>query len=58
MPVIPITHPTTWPPEGWAAVGLVSPSLVLHTGFVGAFAQGYGLFSSVFGVGTSQDLGY
>jgi len=25
---------------------------------VGAFAQGFGLFSSDFGVGKSQDLGY
>jgi len=49
MPEVPITHPATGPPEGWAAVGLVSSSLVLRTGVVGAFAQGFGLFSSDLG---------
>ena len=50
--------PRSGPPEGWAAVGLVSPASFFIQGVVGAFAQGFGLFSSDFGVGMSQDLGY
>ena len=57
MPDVPIAPPATGPPEGWAAVGFVSPAS-LQQGVVGAFAQGFGLFSSDFGVGMSQDLGY
>src|SRR5208337_3009934 len=56
MPEIPITHPATGPPEGSGpqaqpGVGcrLGQPILVLHQGFVGAFAQGFGLFSSDLG---------
>ncbi len=40
---------------GWA-VGLVSPASFCIQGVVGALAQGFGLFTSDFGVGTSQDL--
>jgi len=25
-----ITHPSTWTPEGWAAVGLVSPAFFIR----------------------------
>ena len=64
MPKAPITHPSIWPlegsgPQAQPGVGcrLGQPSLVFHTGVLGKFAQGFGLFSSDFGVGTSQDLG-
>ena len=47
-------------PQAQPGVGcrLGQPSLVLHQGAGGEFAQVFGPFSSVFGVGTSQDLGY
>ena len=64
MPDLPIAHPATGPPEGSGpqvqpGVGcrLGQPS-VFHQGVVGAFAWGFGLFSSDFGVGTSPNLGY
>ena len=57
IPSVPITHPSTWHSEGWEAVGLVSPASFCIQGVVGAFTEGFGLFSSDFGVGTSQDLG-
>ena len=44
---------TTGPPDGWA-VGLVSPASFCIQGVVGAFAWGFGLFSSDFEVGTSR----
>jgi hypothetical protein len=30
MPEVPIAHPATGPPEGWAAVGLVSPAFCIR----------------------------
>jgi len=49
------------PPErahgGVGGCRLGQPS-VFHQGVVGAFTEGFGLFSSDFGVGMSQDLGY
>ena len=64
MPDLPIAHPSTGPTEGSGpqaqpGVGcrLGQPS-VFHQGVVGAFTEVFGLFSSVFGVGTRQDLGY
>ena len=64
MPDVPIALPATGSPEGSAhtqsvgwAVGFVSPAFLIR-GVVGAFAQGFGLFFSDFGVGTCQDLGY
>jgi len=50
----------TQPPGTWRVGGCRpgQPSLVFHQGVAGAFAQGFGLFSSVIGVGTSQDLDY
>ena len=47
----------TGPPEGWAAVGFVSPAF-FNRGVVGAFAEGFGVLTSDFGVGKSQDLGF
>jgi len=41
---------------GWA-VGFVSPAFFIR-GFVGALTEGFGLFTSDFGVGQSQELGY
>jgi len=58
MPDVPIAPPATGHLVGWAAVGFVSPALFCIQGVVGSFAWGFGLFSSDFGVGTSQDLGY
>ncbi len=49
--------PRSGPPEGWAAVGFVSPAS-FHSGVVGAFAEGFGALTSDFGVGKSQDLGF
>ena len=46
MPEVPIAHPATGPPEGWAAVGLDSQPSVFHKGVVGAFAWGFGLLTS------------
>src|SRR5208337_2124247 len=43
-------------PGGVGACRLCRPSL-FQQGVVGAFAQGFGLLTSDFGVGTSQDLG-
>jgi len=57
MPEIPIVLAATGPQEGWAAVGLVSPASFFIQGLVGAFAQGFGLLTSDFGVGKSQGLG-
>ena len=53
---VPIAPPATGPPEGWAAVGFVSPAS-FNRGVVGAFAEGFGVLTSDFGVGKSQDLG-
>ncbi len=58
MPDEPITHPSTGPPEGGAAAGLVSPASFCILGVGGALAQGFGLFSSDFEVGRSQDLSH
>jgi hypothetical protein len=49
--------PSHWGPGGVDGCRLGQPSLVLHHGVVSAFAWGFVLFSSDFGVGTSQDLG-
>jgi len=51
-------HPATGPPEGWATVGPVSPASFFIRGVAGALAQGFGLFSSIIVVRTSQDLDY
>ena len=44
-------------PGGVGGCRLCQPSL-FQQGVVGAFAQGFGLLTSDFGVGTSQDLGF
>ncbi len=44
-------------PGGVGGCRLCQPSL-FQQGDVGAFAQGFGLFTSDFGVGKSQDLGF
>src|SRR5271157_1739026 len=56
MPDVPIAPPATGPPEGWAAVGFVSPAS-FNRGVVRAFAWGFGFLTSDFGVGKSQDPG-
>jgi len=59
-PIQPQGPPERSGPQAQPGVGcrLGQPSLVLHQRLVSAFAQCFGLVSSVFGVGTSQDLGY
>ena len=57
MPDVPIAPQPPGPPEGWAAVGFVCPAS-LQQGVVGAFAEGFGVLTSDFGVGTSQERGY
>ena len=56
MPDVPIA-PNHGAPGGLGGCRLGQPS-VFHQGVAGAFSQGLGLFSSVFGVGTSPDLDY
>ena len=56
MPDVPIAPPATGPPEGWAAVGFVSPAS-FNRGLWAQFAEGFGFLTSDFGVGKSQDLG-
>ncbi len=57
MPEIPIAPPSHRAPGGVGACRLCQASL-FQQGVVGAFAQGFGLLTSDFGVGTSQDLGF
>jgi len=44
-------------PGGVGGCRLGQPSL-FHQGVVGAFTEGFGLLTSDFGVGKSQDLGF
>ena len=46
----------TGPPEGWAAVGFVSPAS-FNRGLWARLLRVLGVLTSDFGVGTSQDLG-
>ena len=48
MPEVPIASSATGPPEGWAAVGFVSPA---------SFKGVFGLLTPDFGVETSQNRG-
>src|SRR5271157_5966087 len=52
-----VPNTTDRAPGGVGACRLCQPSL-FQQGVVGAFAQGFGLLTSDFGVGTSQDLGF
>ena len=57
MPDVPVAPPATGPPEGWAAVGFVSPAS-FNRGVVGPFAWGFGLLTPDFGLGKGQELGF
>ena len=56
MPDVPIAPPSHRAPGGVGGCRLCQPSL-FQQGVVGAFAEGFGVLTSDFGVGTSQDLG-
>jgi len=64
MPDVPIALPATGPPqrsgphaERGVGCRLCQPS-VFHQGVVGAFTEGFGLFTPDFGVGKGQELGF
>ena len=56
MPDVPIAPPSHRAPGGVGGCRLCQPSL-FQQGVVDAFAEGFGVLTSDFGVGKSQDLG-